>query len=157
MFEADIFNPDNTFGNISTTSTHYPKITVLVTQPTKFIARSDVIIKAPTNINVAHRAFEITESMSRNILPFDDVTYSLQAWSEAQPPGGFQWKVQSIFTNNIFTNLYAFISTSTVDPLISTWSQISDSRWTILIKCFLKENNVHFSCCYRMFKPLTST
>ena len=45
-------------------------------------------------MNFAHRALEITESMSHKILSIDDVTHSLQAWSEAHPPGGFQWTLQ---------------------------------------------------------------
>ena len=109
----------------------------------KFIAWSDVIIEAPNTMNFAHRAFKITESMSHDILSIDNVTYSLQAWSEAHPPGGFQWTVQSIFTNKTSTNVHQFISTSTADTLISTWSQISDSRYTILDICFVKETNVY--------------
>ena len=81
--------------------------------------------------------------MIHKILSIDNVTYSLQAWSEAHPPGGFQWTVQSIFTNKTSTNVHQFISTSTADTLISTWSQISDSRYTILDIWFVKENNVH--------------
>ena len=60
IFEADIFNPDNNLDDISSTSTYSPKIPVLVTQPMQFIARSDVIIEAPTHMNGAHHAFEIT-------------------------------------------------------------------------------------------------
>ena len=60
IFEAEIFNADNNLDDISSTSTHSPKIPVLITQPMKFIARSYVIIKARTNMNVAHPAFEIT-------------------------------------------------------------------------------------------------
>ena len=77
----------------------------------KLIARSYVIIKAPYNTNVAHRAFNILESMSHKILSIDDVTYSFQAWDEAHLPGGFQWTGKSIFTNKTFTNLHPFIST----------------------------------------------
>ena len=40
-------------------------------------------------MNDVHRALEITEHISHNILSIDNVTYSLQAWSEAHPPGGF--------------------------------------------------------------------
>ena len=124
------------------TSNHSTKITVLITQPMKSIARSDVIIEAPTNSNVAHRAFEITESRSNKILSIDDVTYSLQAWYEAHPPIDYQWNFQSIFKKTL-KNLHLFISTSAVDPLIYTWSQISDPRCNILDMRFTKENNVY--------------
>ena len=60
IFEADIFNPDDNLDDIGSTSTHSLKITALITQPMKLIARSDVIIEALTNVNVAHRAFGIT-------------------------------------------------------------------------------------------------
>ena len=109
----------------------------------KFIARSDVIIEAPNNMNVAHCAFEITESTSHNIWSIDDVTYSLQSWSKLHPPRAFQLTVQSILAKTMFTNLHPFISTSIADPLISTWSQISNSKCTILDIFFVKENNVH--------------
>ena len=33
IFEADIFNPDNNLDDISSTSTHSPKIPILVNQP----------------------------------------------------------------------------------------------------------------------------
>ena len=75
IFEADIFNADNNVDDISSTSTVSPKIPVLVNQPMKFIARSYVIIEAPNNMNVAHCASKITESMSPNILSTDNVTY----------------------------------------------------------------------------------
>ena len=39
IFEADILNSDNDSDDISSTSTHSPKITVLITQPMKFIVR----------------------------------------------------------------------------------------------------------------------
>ena len=78
IFEVDIFNPDNNLDDISSTSTHSPKITVLITQPMNFIARSDVIIEAPNNMNVAHCAFKITESTSHTIFSIDNVTYSSQ-------------------------------------------------------------------------------
>ena len=97
IFEAEIFNRDNISEDFISTSNHSTKITVLITQPMKSIARSDVIIEAPTNSNVAHRAFEITESRSNKILSIDDVTYSLQAWYEAHPPIDYQWKFQLIF------------------------------------------------------------
>ena len=94
IFEADIFNPDNNLDDIRNPSNHSPKIIVLITQPMKFIIRSYVIIEASTNMNVAHRAFEIIESTSHNILSIEDVTHSLQAWSKAHLPGGFQWTLQ---------------------------------------------------------------
>ena len=81
IFEVDIFNPDNKLDGISSTSTHYPKIPVLVTKPMKFIAWSDVITEVHTNMNVSHRAFKITEYISHKILSIDNVTYLLQAWS----------------------------------------------------------------------------
>ena len=49
----------------------------------------------------------------------------------------------TLFIHKMFTNLHLFISTSTPDPIISTWSQISDSRCTMLYIYFVKENNVH--------------
>ena len=109
IFKADIFNPDNNLDDISSTSNHSSKIPFLVTQPINFIVRTDVIIKAPNNMNVAHCAFEMIESIIHNILSIDNVTYSLKAWSEAYPPGGFQWKVQEIVAKNIsqtYTHLF---------------------------------------------------
>ena len=81
--------------------------------------------------------------MGHNVLSIDDVIYSLQAWSKAHPPGGFQWTVQSTFSNKMFKNLHPFISMSSGYPIISTWSQISYYRYTMLNICFVKENNVH--------------
>ena len=60
IFEANIFNPYNVLDNISSTSTCSPKIPFLIPQPMKLIARSDIIIKAPTTINAAHCVFKIT-------------------------------------------------------------------------------------------------
>ena len=77
IFEADIFNPDNILNDIRSTSTHYTKIPALITHLMNFIARLDNIIGAPGTMNVAHRASEIIESMSHNILSIDNVTYSL--------------------------------------------------------------------------------
>ena len=74
IFEAETFNPDNIWDDISSASTRSPKIPVLITQPMKFITQLDIIIEAPNKTNVTHRAFEITESMSHNILSIDDVT-----------------------------------------------------------------------------------
>ena len=157
ILESEIFNPDNNLEDFSSTSAHFPKIPVLVTQPINFIERSDVIIKAPNNRNIAHSAFEITESRSHNILSIDDVTYSLQAWSKAHQPIDFQWEVQSIFSNKSLTKLRSFISISTADPFIYTWSQISDSRCTILDMHFVKKIMSILSCGYQIFKPLSST
>ena len=85
--------------------------------------------------------------MSHNTLSIDDVTYSCQAWSKAQPPGCFQCTIQSIFTKKMFTNLHLIISTSTTDPIIYTWSQISNFKCTMLDICSVKENNVHLFMC----------
>ena len=68
IFEAGIFNQDNNLDGINSTSTSSPKIPVLITQSKKFIAWSYDIIESPTNMNVEHRALEITEYMSHNIL-----------------------------------------------------------------------------------------
>ena len=57
----------------------------------------------------------------------------------------------------MFTNLPPFVSTSTADPLLSNWSQISDSICTILDMCFVKYDNFHLIIFYCMFKPLSST
>ena len=86
---------------------------------------------------------EIPICMHHIILSVDDITDSLHSWLQIQLPGGFQWNICQVFTQNYFSSFVHNFCHEYHDAIqILPWNQISRIQCNILDISYVKHNGL---------------
>ena len=91
---------------------------------------------------------EIPICMHHTILSVDYITYYLHAFSQTQPPGGFQWYILKVFTRHYFSSFAHTFHHDKHDAIhILLWYHIVQMKCNILDISYVKHIGLSILYC----------